>query len=119
MFAVSSNKESRSIVYRNVSKKLLLSTLLTIAYIIGSFFVCHIFFALLIALFSTLNIFVVWRVELKAMTNIQNIVVGDIFSVGEYTYMVLSEKDNANFKILCLQTGEHHELLNIENYDFT
>lgn len=123
MFAVGNrDKDSKSIVYRNVSAKLIWATLITLAYVIGLFIVSSAYlFAFFVALFAMINIIVIWRVELKAMTNIQNIVVGDIFSAGGYNYMVISEKEGQkdNYRILCLQSGLQHDLLYIQEFDYT
>jgi hypothetical protein len=109
-----------AIIYRNISKKLIAATALYLLLLGLMIFIMPIAFSIIFLFLAGTNIFVTWNVEMKAKTNIQNIVVGDIFCKGDKSYMVLLQNDNGiDYKIICLDDGSHHEMVYIGEYDFS
>lgn len=109
-----------AIVYRNISKKLIAATILYVLLLSLSFSIMPIVFSSILAFFIITNIYVTWNVEIRAMTKIQNIVAGDIFVKGNKSYMVFLQKDNeVDYKIICLDDGSHHDMIYLNEYDFS
>lgn len=109
-----------AIIYRNISKKLIAATALYVLLLGLVLLIMPIAFSIIFLFLAGTNIYVTWNVEMKAKTNIQNIVAGDIFSKGDKSYMVLLQNDNGiDYKIICLDDGKHHEMVYGGDYDFS